>query len=84
MNGPRSHEPHDGPDQDKSTLRDLPGVAAFGAMGITLAACEALGVLLGLYLDRLWHLAPWGLLMGIVLGSVTAVTSVVKLVRRYL
>ena len=84
MSGPMSHEPHNGPDQGKAPLRDLPGVAAFGAMGITLAVCEGLGVLLGLYLDRAGHLAPWGLLIGIVLGSVTAVASVVKLVRRYL
>jgi hypothetical protein len=84
VSGPLSHEPHQGPDQGKSTVRDLPGVAAFGAMGITLATCEALGVLLGLYLDRLWHVAPWGLLIGVVLGTVAAVSSVVKLVRRYL
>jgi F0F1-type ATP synthase assembly protein I len=49
-----------------------------------LAVCEGLGVLLGLYLDSAGHFAPWGLLIGIVLGSVTAVASVVKLVRRYL
>jgi hypothetical protein len=79
-----SHEPHQAPDQEKPTLRDLPGVAAFGAMGVTLAVCEGLGVLLGLYLDRVGHFAPWGLLIGIVLGSVIAVASVVKLVRRYL
>jgi F0F1-type ATP synthase assembly protein I len=53
-------------------------------MGVTLAICEGLGVLLGLYLDRVGHFAPWGLLIGIVLGSVIAVASVVKLVRRYL
>jgi hypothetical protein len=79
-----SHEPHDTPDQGKAPLRDLPGIAAFGAMGITLAVSEGLGVLLGLYLDSVGHFAPWGLLIGIVLGSVTAVASVVKLVRRYL
>lgn len=79
-----SHEPHQAPDQEKSTMRDLPGLAAFAAMGTTLAICEALGVLLGLYLDGLWNFAPWGLLIGIVLGTVAAVASVVKLVRRYL
>lgn len=71
-------------DQEKSTLRDLPGVAAFAAMGTTLASCLAAGVLLGLYVDHLWHLAPVGLLIGIVLGTVAAVVSVVQLVRRYL
>jgi F0F1-type ATP synthase assembly protein I len=65
-------------------MRDLPGLAAFAAMGTTLAICEGVGVLLGLYLDSLWNFAPWGLLIGIVLGTVAAVASVVTLVRRYL
>jgi F0F1-type ATP synthase assembly protein I len=53
-------------------------------MGTTLAGCEAIGVLIGLYLDHLWSFAPWGLLIGIVLGTVAAVASVVQLVRRFL
>lgn len=65
-------------------MRDLPGLAALAAMGTTLAICEAVGVVLGLYLDGLGNFAPWGLLIGIVLGTVAAVASVVKLVRRYL
>ncbi len=73
-----------GPDQGKSTLRDLPGLAAFAAMGTTIAGCLAVGVVLGLFLDHLWDLAPAGLLLGIVLGTVAAVVSVVQLVRRYL
>jgi len=77
-------EPPKGSDQEKSTVRDLPGAVAFAAMGTTLASCLAAGVLLGLYLDHLWHVAPVGLLIGIVLGTVAAVVSVVQLVRRYL
>ena len=73
-----------GPDQGKPTLRDLPGLAAFAAMGTTIAGCLAVGVVLGLFLDHLWDLAPAGLLLGIVLGTVAAVVSVVQLVRRYL
>jgi F0F1-type ATP synthase assembly protein I len=72
------------PHQEKSDLKDLPGLAAFAAMGTTLAGCEAIGVLFGLYLDHLWSFAPWGLLIGIVLGTVAAVASVVQLVRRFL
>jgi F0F1-type ATP synthase assembly protein I len=78
------HEQHEPPDQGKHDIKDLPGLAAFAAMGTTLAGCEAVGVVLGIYLDRLGNFAPWGLLIGIVLGTVAAVASVMQLVRRYL
>ncbi len=76
--------PPDPSDQEKSPLRDLPGLAAFAAMGTTIASCVAVGVLLGLYVDHLLHSAPVGLVIGIVLGTVAAVASVAKLVRRFL
>ena len=63
---------------------DLPGVAAFAVMGTTIASCIAVGVVLGLWADRELHSAPAGLLIGIVLGTVAAVVSVVKQVRRFL
>ncbi|MFZ1062116.1 MAG: AtpZ/AtpI family protein [Acidimicrobiales bacterium] len=63
---------------------DLPGVAAFAVMGTTIASCLAVGVLLGLWVDHELHSAPAGLLIGIVLGTVAAVVSVVKQVRRFL
>ncbi|MHB2029472.1 MAG: AtpZ/AtpI family protein [Acidimicrobiales bacterium] len=78
---------HSGPepgDQEKSDLRDLPGLAAFAAIGTTSAVCVTVGVVAGLYVDHLWGVAPVGLLFGIVLGTVAAVASVVKLVRRFL
>lgn len=53
-------------------------------MGTTIASCIAVGVVLGLYADHLWHSGPVGLLIGIVLGTVAAVASVIKLVRRFL
>ncbi|MGA7834010.1 MAG: AtpZ/AtpI family protein [Acidimicrobiales bacterium] len=77
-------EPPKPSDQGKPDTKDLPGLAAFAAMGTTLAGCEAVGVVFGLYLDRLGDFAPWGLLIGIVLGTVAAVASVVQLVRRFL
>ena len=84
MTIPQGDDSHQPPHQDKSSVRDLPGIAAFATMGTTLAGCLAVGVLLGLYLDHLANFAPWGLLIGIVLGSVAAVASVVTLVRRFL
>ncbi len=62
----------------------LPGLAAFAVMGTTIATCVAVGVGLGIWVDKTWHTAPAGLLIGIVLGTVAAVVSVVQQVRRYL
>jgi F0F1-type ATP synthase assembly protein I len=53
-------------------------------MGTTIATCIAVGVVLGLWADGTWHTSPAGLLIGIVLGTVAAVVSVVQQVRRYL
>jgi F0F1-type ATP synthase assembly protein I len=53
-------------------------------MGTTIAACLAVGVLAGLWVDHELGSAPAGLLIGIVLGTVAAVVSVVQQVRRFL
>ncbi len=79
-------EPHDQeePDRFHQPTRDLPGVAVFATMGMTIALCEGGGVALGLWIDHAWNIAPGGLLFGVVLGTVVAVLSVVKQVRRFL
>jgi len=53
-------------------------------MGTTVAIIIAVFVVLGIWADRAWTTAPWGLLIGITLGTVAAVVSVVKQVRRFL
>ena len=53
-------------------------------MGTTIAACVAVGVGLGIWADSTWGTSPAGLLIGIVLGTVAAVVSVVQQVRRFL
>ncbi len=60
------------------------GLGAFAALGTTIAITEAVGVVLGLWADHSWGTSPWGLIFGIVLGTVAAVVSVVKQVRRFL
>jgi F0F1-type ATP synthase assembly protein I len=84
-----SHESGDvSPDipseQEKAFTKNLPGVAAFATMGMSAAIVIALGVVLGLWADSAWGSEPWGLLIGIALGTVAAVVSVVKQVRRFL
>ena len=71
-------------EQEKPPVSDLPGVGAFAMMGSTIATCEAVGVVLGLWADRSWGTAPVFLVIGIVLGTVAAVVSVVQQVRRFL
>ncbi len=82
--GTGEHASDTPPEQDNSHVPDLPGVAAFAAMGMTAALIVAVGVVLGLWADHAWGTDPWGLLIGIALGTVAAVVSVVKQVRRFL
>ena len=68
----------------KPVMSELPGLAAFATMGTTIALCEAVGVLLGLWADHSFGTGPTFLIIGVVLGPVMAVMSVIKQVRRYL
>jgi F0F1-type ATP synthase assembly protein I len=63
---------------------DLPGAAAFATMGITIAVLIGIGVFLGIWADNEWGHAPLWLFIGLVLGAVAAVVSVVQQVRRFL
>ena len=78
------------PDQSKPeepgspTTSDLPGVAAFATIGITIAVTVGIGVLLGIWADSAWGAAPLWLVIGLVLGTVAAVVSVKQQIRRFL
>ena len=78
------YEPPAPSEQEKEPVKDLPGVFALLTMGTTVAIIIAVFVVLGIWADRAWTTAPWGLLIGITLGTVAAVVSVVKQVRRFL
>jgi F0F1-type ATP synthase assembly protein I len=82
--GAGEHEPGTPPEQVNNTMKDLPGAMALLTMGTTVAIIVAVFVVLGIWADRAWGTAPWGLLIGIALGTVAAVVSVVKQVRRFL
>jgi len=82
--GSSEHEPSTPSEQVKCPVKDLPGVMALLTMGMTVAIIIAVFVVLGIWADRAWGTAPGGLLIGITLGTVAAVVSVVKQVRRFL
>jgi F0F1-type ATP synthase assembly protein I len=82
--GARDHDAGTPPEQVNNTVKDLPGAMALLTMGTTVAFILAVFVVLGIWADRAWGTAPWGLLIGIALGTVAAVVSVVKQVRRFL
>ncbi len=84
MSGPPDDGHDQGEDRFHQSVRDLPGVAVFATMGMTIALCEGAGVALGLWIDHLLSSAPGGLIFGVVLGTLVAVLSVVKQVRRFL
>ena len=57
---------------------------AFVGMGMSVAGCVAVGVVLGIVGDNEWHTSPLLLVVGLILGLVAAVGSVVAQVRRFL
>ena len=83
---PDGMEPEVAPGEPRKQqgFSNLAGVAAFAVMGTTIATCIGVGVVAGLGVDSWLSTSPWGLFFGIVLGTVAAVVSVVKLVRRFL
>lgn len=67
-----------------STSKPLPSAMAFVGMGTTIAGCVALGVVIGILGDDRFHTGPILLLVGLVLGILAAVGSVISQIRRYL
>jgi F0F1-type ATP synthase assembly protein I len=64
--------------------KPLPGAVAFLSMGLSAAACVAVGLVLGILVDDALHTAPAFLLVGLALGLAAAAMSVVKQIRSYL
>jgi len=62
---------------DKKKQRDdfFRALSLFSQIGITMASCVLVGVLLGRFLDRLFHTAPWLLLIFSLLGAASALKA---------
>jgi F0F1-type ATP synthase assembly protein I len=61
-----------------------PGATAFLGLGLSIGLCLAIFVGGGALLDGWLHWSPYGLLAGLTLGVVMAVSMVVATVRKYL
>jgi F0F1-type ATP synthase assembly protein I len=57
---------------------------AFLGLGLSAAACVAVGLVLGILVDHALGTAPAFLLVGLALGLATAAFSVIKQIRTYL
>jgi hypothetical protein len=64
--------------------RDLPGLAAFAGLGLTIAITIGAFVALGIWVDTSLGTSPAFLVVGLVLGCGAATAATVALVRRYL
>ena len=62
---------------DKSVTSDFAkAFALLAQMGITIAVCIGLSILIGYYLDRFLGTSPWLLLLFILFGIIAAFKSI--------
>ncbi len=74
MNGP--------PEQDRYSALRSGGMLL--AIPTLLIVSPLVGFFIGSWADRRFHLAPWGAIVGLVLGLVTAGRETWKIYQRYL
>jgi ATP synthase protein I len=54
------------------------------AVGLEFGLCIVVGALLGYIFDRYFKTAPTGLLIGVLMGSIAAIKSLITFVKSYL
>ena len=57
-------------------------VGELGTLGLSFVIALVLGSALGIWVDRVLGISPWGTLIGFVLGFAAAVLNVVRITRR--
>ena len=64
-------------DRDRNVTSDFAkAFALLAQMGITIAVCIGLSILIGYYLDRFLGTSPWLLLLFILFGIIAAFKSI--------
>ncbi len=66
-------------DKQSNSGEALRAIAYFSHIGVTMAACVFVGVLLGKYIDGLLGTSPWLLLIFSMLGVGAAIRSIFRL-----
>jgi F0F1-type ATP synthase assembly protein I len=61
-----------------------PSVFTLVGMGVSIALCIAVGLILGVWLDSVTHLSPWFSLAGLLFGVVFAVVTAYVQIRKFL
>jgi F0F1-type ATP synthase assembly protein I len=59
-----------------------PDVALLMGMGVSVAVWLTVGVLAGRWTDRAWDWAPWGTLIGSLVGISGAAVNIYQIIRR--
>jgi F0F1-type ATP synthase assembly protein I len=72
------------PERPPDEPRPLPGAVAFLGMGLSVAVCIGVFLVLGIVVDHALGTAPVFLLVGLALGVAAAAMSVVRQIRTYL
>lgn len=54
------------------------------AVGLEFGLSIVVGITLGYFFDRYFHTAPYGLLVGVVIGSIAAAKRLIMFVKSYL
>ena len=71
------------PKNNKSATSDFAkAFALLAQMGITIAVCIGLSILIGYYLDRFLGTSPWLLLLFILFGIIAAIKSIFDFAKR--
>jgi F0F1-type ATP synthase assembly protein I len=53
-------------------------------MGVSIALCITVGLVVGIWLDAVTHHSPWFTLIGLLVGIVLAVTTAYVQIKRFL
>jgi ATP synthase protein I len=71
-------------DRDRNATGDFAkAFALLAQMGITIAVCIGISILIGYYLDRFLGTSPWLLLLFILFGIIAALKSIFDFSKRF-